>query len=92
MPIPLKIEYTDGANEELRIPAEIWRTNNEKVSKLLITTKELKSVQVDPHEELPEIHRDTNFWPRQLVKDHFQFHLEEKKKNPMQELGKKAGA
>ncbi len=89
MPIPLKIEYTDGTSEQFQIPAEIWRTNPQKVSKLLITTKVLKSVQVDPHEELPEIHRDLNFWPRQLVKDHFQFHLEEKKKNPMQELGKK---
>ena len=89
MPIPLRIDYTDGTSEELRIPAEIWRTNNEKVSKLLITTKELKSVQVDPHEELPESHRDTNFWPRHLVKDHFQFKQEEKKKNPMQELEKK---
>ena len=89
MPIPLKLDYTDGTSEEFQIPAEIWRTNNQKVSKLLITTKELKSVQVDPHEELPEIHRDLNFWPRRLVKDHFQFHLEEKKKNPMQELEKK---
>ncbi|MCX6958386.1 MAG: M1 family metallopeptidase [Verrucomicrobiae bacterium] len=89
MPIPLKIDYTDGTSEERRIPAEIWRTNNQKVSKLLITTKELKSLQVDPHEELPESHRDTNFWPRHLVKDHFQFKQEEKKKNPMQELQKK---
>ncbi len=89
MPIPLKIEYTDGTSEEFQIPAEIWRTNNQNVSKLLITTKELKSVQVDPHEELPEINRDLNFWPRRLMKEHFQFQLEEKKKNPMQELGKK---
>ncbi|MBM3857253.1 MAG: M1 family metallopeptidase [Verrucomicrobia bacterium] len=89
MPIPLKLDYSDGTSEEFQIPAEIWRTNNQKVSKLLITNKELKSVQVDPHEELPEIHRDLNFWPRQLVKDHFQFQLEEKKKNPMQELEKK---
>jgi hypothetical protein len=42
-PVILKVEYTDGSTEELKLPAEIWRFNTEKASKLLFTKKELKS-------------------------------------------------
>ncbi len=33
MPIILKLEYEDGSNEEVRIPAEIWRMQNEILEK-----------------------------------------------------------
>lgn len=90
MPIILQINYTDGTSEEMRIPAEIWRFNNEKVSKLLITSKELKSLEVDPHEETADVDRDNNYWPRRIIKDHLELFQEEKKQNPMQELAGKA--
>lgn len=89
VPLILKVEYGDGTNEEMRIAAEIWRTNDAKISKLIMTEKEIKSLQLDPHEELPEVNRDNNFWPRRPSKIHFQFFQEEKKKNAMQELQKK---
>ena len=47
-PLVLKIDYTDGSTEELKLPAEIWRFNSEKTSKLLSTKKELKAVTFDP--------------------------------------------
>ena len=89
MPIILKIDYTDGSTEEMRIPAEIWRFNNEKVAKFLITTKELKSL--DPHEETADVDRNNNYWPQRVIKDHLQLFQEEKKKNPMQEFAKPEG-
>ena len=39
-PVVLKAEYTDGTNEEIKLPAEIWRFNTNKTSKLLLTKKE----------------------------------------------------
>jgi hypothetical protein len=38
-PVILKVEYTDGSSEELKLPAEIWRFNTEKAAKLLFTKK-----------------------------------------------------
>ena len=91
MPIILKIDYTDGSTEEMRIPAEIWRFNNEKVAKFLFTTKELKSLELDPHEETADVDRNNNYWPQRVIKDHLQLFQEEKKKNPMQEFAKPEG-
>lgn len=92
MPIILKINYTDGTSEEMRIPAQIWRFNNEKVSKFFITNKELQSLEVDPHEETADIDRSNNYWPRHIIKDHLELFHEEKIPNPMQELSKKTAS
>lgn len=87
MPIILKLDYTDGTTEEMRIPAEIWRVDNAKASKLIITTKELRGVQVDPHEETADADVENNFWPRRAIKSRFQlFRGEEGGKNPMKEM------
>jgi hypothetical protein len=39
MPVIFQIDFEDGSSEELRIPAEIWRHNNQRVAKLLWTEK-----------------------------------------------------
>ncbi len=85
MPLILKVDYTDGTMEEMRIPAEIWRMNNDKVSKLIMMNKEIKSLQLDPHQETADVDVENNFWPRRPVKSHFQLFQEEKLKNPMQQ-------
>lgn len=87
-PVLLKIEYTDGSSEELKLPAEIWRFNTEKASKLLFTKKELKSVTFDPRQELVDTDVENNFWPRRPVKSKFQLYKDEKPVNPMRELTK----
>lgn len=87
-PVPLKIEYTDGTSEELQIPAEIWRFNTEKASKVHLTTKELKAITFDPRQELMDTEVENNFWPRRLVKTKLQLFKDEKPGNPMRELTK----
>lgn len=89
-PLILKIDYTDGSSEELKLPAEIWRFNTEKASKLLLTAKELKSVTFDPRQELVDTDVENNFWPRRLVKSKFQLFKDDKAPNPMRELTKPA--
>jgi hypothetical protein len=54
MPVILKIDYADGSTEELRIPAEIWRKNSVAVEKLLVTSREITRLTLDPHGELPD--------------------------------------
>ncbi|HQZ16025.1 MAG TPA: M1 family metallopeptidase [Vicinamibacteria bacterium] len=89
MPVILKIDYADGTSQEMRIPAEIWRRNSSFVEKMIVTSKEIKSLTLDPHLEIADTDLSNNAWPPQLAKSRFQLFKEEKQKNPMQELEKK---
>ena len=64
MPVLLQLTYEDGKNEELHIPAEIWRKNNQEVSKLLISPRKITSILVDPHEETADTDKENNVFPR----------------------------
>ena len=88
MPLPLRLEFTDGTTEELKLGAEVWRHNTEKCSKLIMTTKELKAATLDPRDEMADCDRENNFWPRRLVKTSLQLHKEDADKNPMREITK----
>lgn len=85
MPVILAIEYADGSQEEMRIPAEIWRRNNIQVTKLLVTPKEIKSIALDPHLETADTDLSNNFWPPKPVKSRFQLFKQQQTPNPMQE-------
>jgi hypothetical protein len=87
-PLILKLDFADGSTEELKLPAEIWRFNTEKASKLILTKKELKAVTFDPRQELVDCDLENNFWPRRPVKTKFQLFKEDAAKNPMRELTK----
>jgi hypothetical protein len=89
MPVILEIEYTDGTKEELRIPAEIWRFDNFNASKAIATSREIKSIALDPHLETADVDLENNFFPRRPVKTKFQIFKEKKELNPMQELEQK---
>ena len=87
-PVPLRLEYTDGTSEELLLPAEFWRFNTEKASKVHLSAKELKAVTFDPRQELMDTDVENNFWPRRPVKTKLQLFKDEKPANPMRELTK----
>ena len=91
-PLILKLDYTDGTSEELKLPAEIWRFNTEKTAKLIMTKKELKAVTFDPRQELVDTDLENNHWPRQPVKTKFQLFKEDTPGNPMRELTQPADA
>ncbi|MEO0481473.1 MAG: M1 family metallopeptidase [Planctomycetota bacterium] len=86
MPIVLDLEYTDGSHEEVRIPVEIWRHNEERVTKLLIREKEIASITLDPHLETADSNLDNNHWPPRLRPSRFElFEARRGGRNPMQE-------
>ncbi len=86
MPVILEMHYEDGSSEELRIPAEIWRSNNRHVSKLIMSDKVLERVVLDPHRETADSDEVSNHWPRKLMKSRFQLYKAKKEyPNPMQD-------
>ncbi|MFT4524732.1 MAG: hypothetical protein ACI9FU_001351 [Granulosicoccus sp.] len=85
MPVILELEFTDGSREEHRIPAEIWRRNDKKVSKVFVTEKELVRVALDPHLEVADVDRGNNYWPARAEPTRFELFKDAKKpENTMQ--------
>jgi hypothetical protein len=71
MPIILAFNFTDGTSEEVRIPAEIWAKNSEKVSKVFFFEKEVKEIVLDPNVETADTERNNNYWPSRKVPSRF---------------------
>lgn len=66
-PLPLKFTFDDGSTEEIMIPAEIWRLNNEKVTKVFVETKKVVSVELDPKHQTADAVRLNNDFPRKNI-------------------------
>lgn len=67
MPILLEITYEAGQKEMMHIPAEIWRRSPHKVSKLIVTDKEIVSFEVDPNWETADVDNENNIYPRRII-------------------------
>ncbi|MEW6989101.1 M1 family metallopeptidase [Colwelliaceae bacterium 6441] len=79
MPIILDITYADGEVEHVRIPAEIWRKNTNKVSKLFISEKEITEIALDPNWETADVNVNNNYWPARPIKSRFELYKRKKK-------------
>jgi hypothetical protein len=86
MPLIIEFTFSDGSTEVRRIPAEIWRIYEDKVSKVFIFDKEVKSFRLDPFLETADTDLYNNAWPRELQPTRYQIYKmeETKKENPMQ--------
>ena len=71
MPVIIDAEFEDGTKQHVRIPAEIWRKDNLKVTKLLMTKKPIKSLVLDPRLETADVELENNYFPRRIMKSRF---------------------
>ncbi|MBS1621153.1 MAG: M1 family metallopeptidase [Bacteroidetes bacterium] len=62
MPLIIQWNYKDGTSEIDRIPAQIWRLNENKVSKFFMKDKEVASIKLDPMRETADINESNNSW------------------------------
>lgn len=72
MPIIIEVKYSDGSNEILRYPAEIWKYNTGEVGKVLVTKKTITEVVLDPFLETADINRDNNYFPARVAPTRFE--------------------
>ncbi len=87
LPMPLIIEFTfiDDTKKVVRIPAEIWRMYEDKVSKVFIFDKEIKAMRLDPFLETADTDFNNNSWPKEIAPTKYQlFKQQTVKENPMQ--------
>lgn len=80
MPLIIETEYENGDKETLRIPAEVWRKNNKKISKLVIAEKPVKQFILDPFQETADIDMKNNSFPRKPIESKFQLYKQEQQK------------
>lgn len=64
MPIIVEFAFEDGTKETQRIPAQIWRKNENNVTKLFVTRKKAVSIKLDPMKETADINEANNSWPK----------------------------
>ena len=86
MPVILEFEYIDGTKEVIKIPAELWKSNNEQVSKVFVFDTELARVTLDPFLETADVDRNNNYWPARVEPSRFQLFKDRNRRqeNPMQ--------
>ncbi len=85
MPLIVEFTFSDDSKKVIRIPAEIWRKSEEKVSKVFILDKEVISFRLDPFLETADTDLDNNTWPKKVFPSRYQlFKQQETQGNPMQ--------
>jgi hypothetical protein len=70
---PLIIEWTfeDGSKEIERIPAEIWRSNENEVTKVFVKNKVVQNIKLDPFLETADTNISDNNIPRLIIESKF---------------------
>ncbi len=88
MPIIIELHYKNGKKETRRFPVQSWQQNNESITKLLMTEKEVTKIVLDPRLETADIDTTNNVFPREIQKSRFQLFKDSRRRgtvpNPMQ--------
>jgi len=71
MPVILEFTFEDNTKEVIKIPAEIWKSNNYFVSKVFIFKKAVNAIQLDPFLETADTELNNNSWPAKNVPSRF---------------------
>ena len=71
MPIILEFTKESGDKQVFRIPAEIWKLNNNTVTKVFILDQKATQIELDPFLETADIDRGNNFFPSKTDQSRF---------------------
>jgi hypothetical protein len=63
-PLVIQWTYKDGSTEIDKIPAEIWRVNEQEITKVFLKDKEVTNIIVDPNFELADVDVTNNNFPK----------------------------
>ncbi len=63
-PIIIEWVYVDGSSEIERVPVEIWRMNERKATRLFVKDKQVRTLRIDPSNELADTNVENNVFPR----------------------------
>lgn len=87
MPVIYELQYEDGTSEIIRIPAEIWRKGEKKITKVHASDKKITRIILDPFLETADIDTENNYFPKEEQFSKFEIFkrsTQRSQKNPMQ--------
>jgi hypothetical protein len=64
MPIIVELTFIDGTKKRHTFPAQIWMKNDASVKRIFASSKEIKSIVVDPDFETADVDTSNNSWPK----------------------------
>lgn len=79
MPIIVEYTYEDGTSEKKHYPAQVWRLNDNQVSKTLASDKKITKISLDPDLETADVDLSNNAWPKEEGESEFDEFKESKK-------------
>ena len=71
-PVIIEWTYKDGTKEVERIPAEIWRYNEEQFTKVFTKDKEVVNITIDPFLETADTNVEDNYFPKRETESKFE--------------------
>ncbi|MFB9863528.1 M1 family metallopeptidase [Rufibacter immobilis] len=94
MPVVVQMNFQDGSNQIVRIPAEIWRYNDQEVTKVFVTEKPVASFTLDPFQETADIDMNNNSYPQRQQPSRFELFKQQPQgitPNPLQQQMQREG-
>jgi hypothetical protein len=91
MPVIYEIIYENGNTELIRIPAEIWRKGERKITRVHKTDNKILKFNLDPYLETADIDTSNNSYPREDKMSQFEIFKRRgqgNQENPMQKNNK----
>jgi len=71
MPIILEFKKENGEKQVFRIPAEIWKLDNNTITKVFIIDQKATQIELDPFLETADINRSNNYFPSKTEQTRF---------------------
>ncbi len=70
-PVIIEWTYADGSKEIEKIPAEIWRVNENEVKKVFMKEKEVTNIVIDPNNDTADTNFSDNAFPKKPTENKF---------------------
>jgi hypothetical protein len=64
MPVALAVTRTNGQVDSLMVPATIWADGTRRRTVRVAAAPAVKSIEIDPEREFPDVDRSNQVWPR----------------------------
>jgi aminopeptidase N len=64
MPVHLVVTRTAGEPQKVEIPVSAWFTGQKRASVRIAKEPTIKTIEIDPEREFPDIDRGNGVWPR----------------------------
>jgi hypothetical protein len=64
MPVPLVVTRGDGRADSVMVPVDVWLGGAKKTDVKVAKEPAVKSIEIDPGRNFPDVDRDNQRWPR----------------------------